>query len=75
MSLKREIAKEMQLLENEIKALEVKRTRSMAALLESLISKEEPSSEEMRYFRTYTSEIDVKREKLTELTKQLSGLV
>lgn len=75
MSLKKDLAKEMQLLEEEIKALEVKRTRSMSELMEALISKKEPSETEMQYFRQYTAEIEVKREKLTEITEQLKKIV
>lgn len=75
MSLKRELAKEIQVLENEIKELEVKRIRSMSALLESVISKTEISTEESRYFRTYSAEIEVKREKLGELKKQLGNIL
>lgn len=75
MSLKRDLAKEIQALENEIKELEVKRTRSMSALVESVISKTEISTEEARYFRTYSAEIEVKREKLSELKKQLGDIL
>ena len=75
MSLKRDLAKEIQALENEIKELEVKRTRSMSALVEPVISKTEISTEEARYFRTYSAEIEVKREKLSELKKQLGDIL
>ncbi|MBD5131337.1 MAG: hypothetical protein HDT28_01900 [Clostridiales bacterium] len=75
MSLKRDLAKEMQLIEEEIKVLEAKRTRSQAALIEAIISRRDPDENEMRYFRTYTAEIEVKRERLTEITNQLKNLV
>ena len=75
MSNKREVAKEKLLIEEEIKALEVKRSRSQAALIEAIISKQEPSEEEMQFFRTYTAEIEVKREKLAELNEQLKKMV
>lgn len=75
MSLKKELAKEMTLLEAEIKELEIKRSRSQAALIESLISRQDPSEEEMQFFRTYTAEIEVKREKLAKIAKQLESLV
>lgn len=75
MSLKKDLAKEIQLLENEIKELEVKRTRSMSSLMESLISRKDPEETEMQFFRQYTAEIDVKREKLVELTEQLKKIV
>ena len=75
MSLKRDLAKEIQTLEDEIKELESKRIRSMAALLESVISKSEIGTDEARFFRTYTAEIEVKREKIVQLKKQLADLL
>ena len=75
MSLKRDLAKEIQTLEDEMKELESKRTRSMSALVESLISKTEIGADEARFFRTYTAEIEVKREKLIQLKKQLSDIL
>lgn len=75
MSLRKDLAKEIGILEKEMKELESKRTRSMSALMESLISKREPEETEMQYFRQYSAEIEVKREKLIELTEQLKTLV
>ena len=75
MSLRKDLAKEIGLLENEIKELEVKRTRSMSALMESLISEREPEETEMQFFRQYSAEIEVQRGKLTEITKQLKSIV
>ena len=75
MSLKRDLAKEIGILEKEMHELENKRTRSMAALMESIISRKDPSEDEMQFFRQYTAEIEIKREKLIELTKQLKNAV
>ena len=75
MSLRKDLAKEIQLLEGEIKELEIKRTRSMAALMESLISKREPEEDEMQFFRQFTAEIEVKRSKVADLTNQLKSIV
>lgn len=75
MSLRKDLAKEISLLEGEMKELEFKRTRSMAALMESLISRVDPEETEMQFFRQYTAEIEVKRERLVELTQQLKDLV
>ena len=72
---KREIAREKLLLEDEIKELEIKRSRSQAALIEALISKRDPSEDEMRFFRTYTAEIEIKREKLKKLDDLLKSMV
>ena len=74
MELRKKIEKEMQLLESEIRELEVKRTRSMSALMECLISKRAPDEIEMQYFRRYTEEIDGKRDKLIALTEQLKSM-
>ena len=75
MSLRKDLAKEINLLEKEMRELESKRDRSMAALVEAVISKREPEEVEMQYFRQYTAEIEVKREKLIELTEQLKTIV
>lgn len=75
MSLKKDLAKEISILEKEMRELESKRDRSMAALMESVVSKRDPEEVELQFFRQYTSEIEVKRERLIELTEQLKTLV
>lgn len=75
MSLKKDLAKEISVVEKEMQELEAKRTRSMAALIESLISKETPAEVEMQFFRQYTAEIEVKREKIIDMTNQLKELI
>ncbi len=75
MSARKNLAKEIQLLEGEMKELEIKRSRSMAALMESLISRKDPEETEMQFFRTYTAEIEIKRERLIELTERLKKLL
>lgn len=75
MSLRKDLAKEISILEKEMQELEFKRTRSMSALMESLISKRDPEEQEMLFFRQYTSEIEIKREKLVELTGKLKRLI
>lgn len=75
MSLKRDLAKEIKLLEDEIQNLEIKRSRSQAYLIEALISRREPDEQEAQFFRTFTAEIEVKRERLVNLTKQLEKLL
>ncbi|MCI9182178.1 MAG: hypothetical protein HFG91_02010 [Acholeplasmatales bacterium] len=67
----RRLAKEIYALNEEMKQLESKRARSMASILESLISRTEPNQTEVQFFRTYTAQIDIKREQLQKLTKQL----
>ena len=75
MSLKKDLAKEIGLLEKEMAALESKRSRSMAALMESLISRRDPNEDEMQFFRQYSAEIEVKRQKLIDLTVRLKHLM
>lgn len=75
MSLRKDLAKEIALLEKEMQELENKRSRSMASLMESLISRRDPDEFEMQFFRQYTAEIEVKREKLIAMTKQLKNMV
>ena len=75
MSLKKDLAREIAVLEKEMAELESKRVRSMAALMESLISRRDPNEMEMQFFRQYSAEIEVKREKLIELTERLKKLI
>lgn len=75
MSVKKDLAKELHVLEEEIKLLEIKRSRSQSALIEALISRKEPNEEEMQYFRTYNAEIEVKREQMAKIIEQLEKLV
>ena len=75
MSLKKDLAREINMLEREMEELENKRVRSMAALMESLISKREPNAFEMQFFRQSTAEIEIKREKLIELNEKLKQLL
>ena len=74
MSLKKDLEKEIGILERDMQELENKRTRSMAALVEALISMRAPNEFEMQFFRQYTAEIEVKREKLIEMTDHLKKL-
>lgn len=74
MSNKNKIAKEIHALEEEIKLLELKRSRSLASLMESVISRTSPDETDVQFFRTYTAEIDVKREQLQKLSRQLEEI-
>lgn len=75
MSRRTKLAKEINVLEAEIRLLEIKRSRSMASLMESLISRTTPDETDAQFFRTFTAEIDVKREQLQKMTKELETLV
>ena len=74
MSLKKDLAKEIEILEREMHELETKRTRSMASLMETLISRKDPEEFEMQYFRQYSAEIEIKRKKIVDLNDQLKKL-
>ena len=74
MSNKNKILKEIHVLEEEIKLLELKRSRSLASLLGSVISRTTPDETDVQFFRTFTAEIDVKREQLQKLSRQLEEL-
>ena len=75
MSVKKDLAKEIGVLEREMEELESKRVRSMAALMEALISRRDPNEFEMQFFRQYSAEIEIKREKLIELNERLKKLL
>lgn len=75
MSIKREMAREIRVISEEIQLLEIKRSRSEAALIESLISKSEPKKEDVEYFRAFTAEIEVKRDRIQKLTRELEKLL
>ncbi|MDE6293450.1 MAG: hypothetical protein K2L88_02365 [Clostridiales bacterium] len=74
MTLKKELIKSIAVLEEEIKQLEIKRSRSQASLIDALISKIEPEESEVQFFRTFTAEIELKREQLAKLNKKLETL-
>ncbi|MDE6966083.1 MAG: hypothetical protein K2O94_03785 [Clostridiales bacterium] len=75
MSLKRDLAKELRMIEAEIQSLEIKRSRSQAALIQALVDHKDPDTTDIGYFRTYTAQIEVKRDRLKEVTKKLEALV
>lgn len=70
---KNSIMKEISLLEQEISVLEAKRSRSQAVILEALITKTNPDETDVQFFRTFSAEIEVKREHLQDLYKQLQA--
>lgn len=73
MSKKSTLAKEIHALEEEIKLLEIKVNRSIRVIIESLVSREQPKDEDLQFFRTFSAEIDVKREQLQKAVKELEG--
>lgn len=75
MSLKKDLAKEIITIKEEMRELESKRNRSMSALVDALINKSMPDEEEILFFRQYSSQIEVKRAKLKEYNDQLKTLI
>lgn len=75
MSQKSKLAKEIYALEEEIKALEYKRSRSMAVIMEAMLSRTTPDETDVQFFRTFNAEIEIKRAQLQKLTKQLESLL
>lgn len=75
MSQKSKLAKELNALENEIKVLESKRARSMAVIMEAMLSRSIPDETDVQFFRTFNADIEIKREQLQKLTKQLEKLL
>lgn len=75
MSLKREIAKELNLIEQEIKILEEKRSRSQAVIIEALLSHVAPDETDVAYFRAFTQQINLKRERMQKLTEELEKIL
>lgn len=75
MSKRNALAKEIHALEEEIKLLEIKVNRSMRVIIEALVSREQPSDEDMQFFRTFSAEIEVKREQLQKAVKELEARV
>lgn len=74
MSKKSEIKKRIADSEREIEALEAKLMRSHVSVMGAILNNEEPSEEDKEYFRIYTKLIEVERENLKALHKQLSEL-
>lgn len=74
MSKKSELKKQIEDSEKEIEALEAKLMRSQISLLGAILNEQDPSEVDKEYFRVYTKLIEVERENLKELRKQLSAL-
>lgn len=75
MARRNALAKEVHALEEEIKLLEIKLNRSMRVVIEALVSREQPKDEDLQFFRTFSAEIDVKREQLQKLVKELENYI
>lgn len=74
MSKKKELKKKIEEAEMEIEALEAKLMRSQISVLSALMEKQEPSETDKEYFRVYSKLIEVERDNLVELRKQLKEI-
>ncbi len=54
-----------------IEELEHKRTRSQAALMDTILSKKQPNDEDVDYFNKYTAQINTERAYLQRLYDKL----
>jgi len=57
-----------------ILALEARRARSQAALVEAILTKSVPNDRDVDYFNDYTAQIDAARARMHKLQEQLDGL-
>lgn len=57
-----------------IEEIEQKRSRSQAALIEAIVSKNEPSDADADYFNKYTDQINAERNHLHKLNSKLEAL-
>lgn len=75
MSQRSQLIKEIHFLEEEIKELEIKRSRSQASLIEAMISHTDIKDTDAQFFRTFTAEIEIKREQLQKMILQLERIL
>jgi len=71
---KRKIRISIKECENNIKALEQKRSRSQSALVQAILEHRDPDEEDVKYFNKYTKEINDIRARLHELNDELKTL-
>ena len=69
----KKLLKEIEAHEREIAELEYKRSRSLASLVDALVDKRDPNGTDVQYFKSFTAQIEVKRERLQALTEQAKG--
>ena len=74
MSKKSELKKKIEETESEIEALEAKLMRSQISVISALMDKKDPSETDQEYFRVYSKLIEVERDNLQELYRQLNNL-
>lgn len=73
MGKKSAIKRQIEDTEREIEALEAKLMRSQIGVLGAILNGQSPSDEDKEYFRVYSKLIEVERENLKELYRQLNA--
>ena len=71
---KRKLKKEIEKSKLKIEAIEQKRSRSQAALVEAILKHEEPDDKDVDFFNQFTEQIDNERNHLHELMSELDKL-
>ena len=71
---KMKLKKEIENCKKAIEALEQKRTRSQAALVEAILMKTEPKDDDVDFFNKFTEQIEAERNRLHNLMKELEAL-
>ena len=74
MSKKSDLKRQIEDSESEIEALEAKLMRSQISIMGAIINNEEPTEADKEYFRVYSKLIEVERDNLKDLYKELNGL-
>ena len=74
MSKKRDLKKQIIESEKEIIALEQKRQRSQSSLMESHVNNVAPNASDVEYFKLYTNLIELERENLRQLKRELEKI-
>ena len=68
------IRRDIRRCQREIELLEQKRTRSQAALIESILTQTAPSDTDTDYFNRFTQQIENERARMHKLIKELEEL-
>ena len=71
---KSKLKKDIKRAKKAIEALEKKRTRSQAALVEAILTQKAPDDSDVEYFNRFTELIEAERNKMHNLMKELENL-
>ncbi|MBR4910947.1 MAG: hypothetical protein IKZ47_06475 [Clostridia bacterium] len=71
---KSKLKKEIKKAQSNIEALEKKRTRSQAALVEAILTQKTPDDSDVEYFNRFTELIESERNRMHNLMKELENI-